>query len=354
MAYVPPALRKRAQDSSPSKSIGTTGEATGSRENLPPDITPPRLPADPTFSQADIHTHYWDSQNEGEDLSVSSWSTLNASAQDPDKLRYILLFRDANPRWESHGVIFCKSKLHILPGGERFRDEQLNKTVANPGRETDKAEWLRKDGGHESGSLTGEAGVLTHEASIEKVEVKESQGSDQSQVSKEESSSADKQEQVENGNLWGDVGKQRGLTEVNECPEPEPEPPYSPDLSLHPPNPIAVFEQAQGARGSSARFRFAGYHKIASLEFLAPRSRELFQLLEQKWTRTDPRGHARQKQRSAGSWKGSLKHRWAVIQMERDQDADERLVPPEVEVRDGDGSSGKSVNELLAEMRLKG
>lgn len=251
-----------------------------------------------------------------------------------------MLFLDANPRWESHGVIFVKSKLHIFPGGERFRQEQLSEAGATAVREPVKSEGER-------GDLTEEAGALTGGVPSEKSPVKDTQVSDESQHHKEQ--------HVEQGKTSEESGKKRSSSKDNKAPDHDPEPPYSPDLSLYPLNPIAVFEQARGGYGSTNRFRFAGYHKIASLEYLPPHSRELFQLLEQKWTKTDRRGRVRQAQRSAESWKGSLKHRWAVIQMEKDQEANERLAPPEIEVRGqtGDASSGKSVNELLAEMRLK-
>lgn len=142
--------------------------------------------------------------------------------------------------------------------------------------------------------------------------------------------------------------------------EPNPEPPYSPDLSVYDTDPIAVFEQPPKQHGHGSLFRFAGYYKIANLEYLAPHSRELLRLLEQKFTTTDRFGRPRQQQRSAESWAGSMSHRWAVIRMEKDQDADGSLPPPEIEVRNdsvedaGPHSPKKSVNELLRELRVEG
>lgn len=101
MAYVPPALRKKAQGSAPNGASGTTAEAAGSHENLPSGTAPPGSIAGPTFSQADIHHHYWPPRFTDEDpstnsMSLASTSTLNASAQAPDKLKYIMLFGGAN------------------------------------------------------------------------------------------------------------------------------------------------------------------------------------------------------------------------------------------------------------------
>lgn len=132
--------------------------------------------------------------------------------------------------------------------------------------------------------------------------------------------------------------------------EPDPKPPYSADLSLWDTRPIAVFEQE--SRQKTGPFRFAGYYKIASLEYLAPHSRELFQLLEQKFTTVDRFGRARQQQRSATSWKSSMHHRWAVISMRKDQDADAVLPPPKIEVQNN--LAGDSVAASPSkEMRLK-
>jgi hypothetical protein len=349
MAYVPPALRKRAQGPVSDGKLGTTTETAGSHENLPPDLAPPKSTARPTFPLADIHNHYWDPQSEGNGPSTSSSGTLNSSAQDPDKLKYIVLFHDANPRWQSHSIIFVKSKLHILPGGERFRDDLLPEAGGTRTEQSGKSEDEKEDGCHDGEPITDEAGALTNEAPSEKLPGKGSQVSDELQVSEDQHSGKERQEYVEKGKSLEEIEKRRGGSS---------EPPYSPDLSLYDNSPIAVFEQPRGG-GRGGPFSFAGYHKIASLEYLAPHSRELFQLLEQKFTLTDRRGRVRQKQRSEESWRGSLKHRWAVIQMERDHDADARLPPPKIEVREkpaggADASSPrKSVNELLAEMRLR-
>lgn len=352
MAYVPPALRKRAQGSTSDGKLGTTAEAAGSHENLPPDMTPPKSATGPTFPLADIHNHYWGPTDEGNGPSIPSSGTLNSSAQVPDKLKYITLFHDANPRWQSHGIIFVKSRLYILPGGERFKYDPLSLRGGTPAGQPGKSEYERRDGSHEGEALTEEAGVLTSEVPGEKSPVKENQASQESRVSEGQHSGKERQDFNEKGKPSEDVEKKmRGSA------KPDPELPYSPDLSLYDAGPIAVFEQPSG-RGRSAPFIFAGYYKISSLEYLAPHSRELFQLLEQKFTLTDRRGRVRQKQRSEESWKSSLKHRWAVIQMEKDEDANARVPPPEIEVRtksagDADASPKKNVNELLREMRLE-
>lgn len=377
MAYIPPALRKRAQGSAPD---GMTSEAAGSHEHLPPDFAPKSITG-PIFHLADIHNHYWDPQNEGKCPCNANSSTLNSSAQDPDKLKYIVLFHDANPRWQSHGIIFVKTKLYILPGGERFRDDPLSMGGATRIEPWVGAKMGRMRHNTYYGETLGEeADALANKFPSQKSFVKENQTSEDSRVSEEQNSGDNRQEHDGKEGLPVEIGGKIGASATSDepagnptnsqaydlqikiskkpKPAPHPEPPYSPDLSLYDTGPIAVFDQP-GGRGQHSPFRFVGYHRIASLEYLAPHSRELFQLLEQKFTLTDRRGRVRQKQRSEESWRGSLKHRWAVIQMEKDQEADDGLPPPKIEVREksmgGDDASSpkKSVNELLREMRLK-
>ncbi|KAI7781022.1 hypothetical protein LA080_015365 [Diaporthe eres] len=309
MAYVPPALRKRAQVSASNGRLGVTAEAAGSHEDLPPDAAPPKSITGLTISQADIHHHYWSSQNDESGTSTTSFgcsqpSTLNSSAQALDKLKYIMLFRDANPRWHSHGIIFVKSKLDILPGGEKFRDDQQPEIGRIDPEQSD-------DMGYERNTSTKEK---------ETVPEKEIQAGDRLLVNESQGVGKERQEYDEKGGPSEGIEKNGGGStesdqyagtptsehahvsrtkapspDSDENYEPEPEAPYCPDLSLYDMEPIAVFEQA--SRHQSGPFRFAGYYKIASLEYLAPRSRELFQLLEQKFTQVDRFGRAKQKQR---------------------------------------------------------
>lgn len=371
MAYVPPALRKRAQGSASDGKLGITAEAAGSHEDLPPDTAPPKSIAGLAFSQADIHHHYWGPQNDESAnpttyFSSPNTSTLNSSAHAVDKLKYIMLFRDANPRWHSHGIIFVKSKLHTLPGGEEFRDDQQPE--------------INRIHPEKSGGMRHESSISTKEK--ETVPEKESQAGHRLFVNEGQGVGKEKQDYDEKVEPSGDIDKNGGPTEFDQYAdtpisdhahvsrtkvpnldsdenyEPDPEAPYCPDLSLYDIEPIAVFEQV--SRNQGGPFRFAGYYKIASLEYLAPRSRELFQLLEQKFTQVDRFGRAKQQQRSAASWKASMRHRWAVIRMEKDQDANASLPPPKIEarknlVKDADASTPKkSVNELLKEMRMEG
>lgn len=298
-----------------------------------------------------------------------------------------MLFRGANPRWHSHGIIFVKSKLHILPGGELFRDELLPEiSPTRPTRPEQSGDVGCESRGSnlENETPADEAGAPGNLAFGDNSLVKDGQVGDKLLAPEEHFVGKERREDNEKMDTTEECGKNSGGSTESGHPvatpashdahgpinkaapnmdcdghhEPNLEPPYSPDLSFYDTEPIAVFEQVSTHRGPL--FRFAGYYKIANLEYLAPHSRELLRLLEQKFTTTDRFGRPRQQQRSAESWMGSMSHRWAVIRMEKDQDADGGLAPPEIEVGSdlvedaGSHSPKKSVNELLRELRLEG
>ncbi|KAF2721250.1 hypothetical protein K431DRAFT_224781 [Polychaeton citri CBS 116435] len=69
-------------------------------------------------SLSDIHAHFWPSHpQKGKAFGDSSREThtLHASEMMPDQLTYVILFRNANPRWDDEQIIFTKSNLELLP-----------------------------------------------------------------------------------------------------------------------------------------------------------------------------------------------------------------------------------------------
>lgn len=110
------------------------------------------------------------------------------------------------------------------------------------------------------------------------------------------------------------------------------------------PESVAVFEQTRGSR--SAKFEFAGWYKVVHVQFLSPRTTDLVRMLEQKWTKKDRYGNVSQIEREGDAWSRSLNQRWAVVKFEKDDVAGKEKGNLEI--------PGKSVNELLQEMRLKG
>jgi hypothetical protein len=120
---------------------------------------------------------------------------------------------------------------------------------------------------------------------------------------------------------------------------------------------IAVFKQDSGKRLTRG-YKFDGWYNISKVSFLEPYSEELIRMLEQKWTKKDRYGRVRVEERRGADWNKSLSYRWAVVKLDRDEDADREKGELKIERLPGDmpkspGKPRKSVNEMLAEMRLK-
>ncbi|KAI1821430.1 hypothetical protein F4861DRAFT_541981 [Xylaria intraflava] len=124
--------------------------------------------------------------------------------------------------------------------------------------------------------------------------------------------------------------------------------------------PVAIFEEQWvpnfRASGHAGRFAFRGWFKVSRVNLLAPHSAELVRMLHQKWERKDRFGNIISSQpRDPSAWNASLSTEWAVIKFEL-MSSEEAPPPPTIEKRSrlpyGDGAETKSVNEMLAEMRL--
>ncbi|KAK3723450.1 hypothetical protein LTR37_001702 [Vermiconidia calcicola] len=115
--------------------------------------------------------------------------------------------------------------------------------------------------------------------------------------------------------------------------------------------PIAVFKQIGPPKQHARSYEFEGWYNVERIEFLAPRSDGLVRMLEQKWSRTNGWGKTKWKDRNPAAWAESMSHRWAAVKFKEDETAQkergglkiERLPDP----------PKKSVNEMLAEMRVK-
>lgn len=323
MAYVPPALRKKQQQPAGDGELNTADENARPLEDPTNNLAPNKQPL---YHRGDIHDHYWSNGKKIDHDSPAAVNeglrhgTLNASAAEPDKLKYVMLFEDANPRWHSDGLIFVKTNLNLLPGSEQFSDDKASEMTST--NDTDAEHNLAEQG-------------VRCRADLD--ELKED--------CKTEMSSTEKQiDDVKAENT--SVSNSRRVNADNSGST------YTPDLSLYNLGPIAIFEQVGGRNGA---FRFLGYHKLGRLVFLAPHSQELLRMLEQKFTMVDRLGQVKQQQRSRNSWEASMGHRWAVIKLEKDGEADAALLPPDIKIRERRENTlpRKSVNELLKDMRLE-
>lgn len=118
-------------------------------------------------------------------------------------------------------------------------------------------------------------------------------------------------------------------------------------------HPIAVFKQVVKAQAGRS-YKFEGWNKIALIDYLEPNSPELVRMLEQKWTKTKG-SKTTQEARSSESWQKSLSLKWAVVKLVKDEVAEAERGVPKIErkLNEEPPQPRKSVNEMLAELRVK-
>lgn len=355
MAYVPPARRDDLQQSSGGSSSDALHDHTYHLEKTFDDLKLNGSSKNPTALFADIHNHYWaPPQSNGTDDSSSppstlpivlSHSTLNGSSLHRGKLQYVMLFKDANPRWISDGIIFVKSSLHLLPGYEQLKDAGAPSVSYAVSITSKEASTERSMAREEEASMSdavdsqgrGEkqkVSTADDEMDAHKVELPEKQDKTKENLKQQKPGLVDVNLQrfpkssLASNHLHddpdnADATKPMVEEEITSTATPTS---YSPDLCKNDAGPIAIFEQA--GKRQDGHFRFAGYHKITNLQYLPPQSAELYRMLEQKFSTMDRFGRWTQKKRSAASWNASMSLMWAVIKMERDDEANARLGPP--------------------------
>ncbi|KAI7550167.1 hypothetical protein KC331_g3348 [Hortaea werneckii] len=290
MSYVPPALRN--------KQAASQSEAPNAGDSLNAggfhDLV----------SLEEVRNYFWPLDQNGERHTSDTLSrTLHDSAASPGRLAYVFLFNQANPRWESDHIIYTKSNLDLLPA-----------EVA------DKAQASSDDA---AGSTTSPQPKL-----------------------------GDTVDQAE------DEAKQHTFPQSSHTNSKAYLPSKKGDTPKDSNEPIAIFKQVQRSKEQRAHaFNFEGWFKIERLTFLEPQSPELIRMLQQKWQKTDRFGNVVQRKRDEKGWQESLSQRWAVIKFAKDREALEKFGTPDIERIEEEGihkKPQKTVNEILAEMRLGG
>jgi hypothetical protein len=123
---------------------------------------------------------------------------------------------------------------------------------------------------------------------------------------------------------------------------------------------IAVFKQ-MSAKRQTRGYQFVGWYNVDKLQFLEPNSPGLVRMLEQKWSKQDKRGNTYTPQRRGVDWDKSLGYSWAVVKLKVDKDACREKGEPQIErlpkraprSSRNPSTANKSVNEMLAELRMK-
>jgi hypothetical protein len=120
--------------------------------------------------------------------------------------------------------------------------------------------------------------------------------------------------------------------------------------------PIAVFKQTFNAANKGG-FYFHGWFQITDIAILRPHTQELVDMLKNKFTYTK-NGKVFQKDRDEAHWNAALSMTWALVKLNKDPVALKNLGKPRIErglttVTPREQAPSKSVNEMLAEMRLE-
>lgn len=321
MAWVPPHRRNQSgswSSSSPTSSSPSTSLVHGIQYH---DVR-------------DIQNYYWRLGEEDKDKPAQfpDSATLNASGKSNDELAYLLLFHDANPRWESDKIVFVKSNLDLLPGyneAQKPRQDDVNEegVVVKEGEKQASiagASEEHKDNGKEDAGVSEEA-LAVHAATEDAKVTNEQKNHNEERVSETN-------------------------TTRSRMPALSTNPPieFTPKSST----PIAVFEAASRRR----IFTFTGYYKVEKIALLAPHSFALQDMLTKKWQpQRDRWGKVIEVERDAAGWAKSFSQKWAVVKFVKFEGEDGVSAPDApviVAWQESSPVQKKSVNELLAEMRM--
>lgn len=370
-AYIPPFRRRQAEGASPSEP---------SSADLPPDhssrghnqnrgsgrgsrgggfdggsrgrrVDGSRIDGTNSYHRLDIMEHFRPSPD------PRGGATLRDSINHPHQLSFVQLFYNANLLWASERIIFAKSNLQFLPGygaavlehgpwdpypdGVPVRSSDAPKNSVFE-EETD--EITAADAGEATSTEATEDTVHSTTASIGK---EAANGQDENILSAQGTRETKADEEI------GDYKET-----ASHLPSIEPIEYTPPD---HPA--IALFEECRKQGDSlwerNGRFIFVGWYKVGHVELVSPRSKELVQMLKRKWEWRNHLGNLVPiRNRSAAAWEEALTSEWAIVKFKA-LDASEAPPPPAIKKLHSEAAElmgavePKSVNEMLAEMRLK-
>ncbi|KAI1778910.1 hypothetical protein F4818DRAFT_402826 [Hypoxylon cercidicola] len=286
-------------------------------------------------------------------------TTFHDSKKNPGQLSHLLLFVGANPRWVSDRIVFAKSSLHLLP-------EYAAKKAEHGEWQTPEAP--KDDAKTEAQSPDGTSDDVTKEEAAPQSAV-QSEGSSPDAAAPSASASEKEEEKPKEEAAPSETTKEDAEHALETAPVPEPEPApktsfgsrmNTTDIRNLPPDEyqrleeeqqrqrqeqrqaqqlaqaptfpaiqpidyvpdqqaslvVAVFEQRRWQNGVSGGFVFVGWHRVARVNILAPRSAELVRMQQQKWERRGRRGHA-PPVRDAAAWNAALGTEWAVVKFEK-------------------------------------
>ena len=353
--YIPPHLRNK-QPVDPSASPTSPTSPTSPSSNLPEDTLPARsleeqlqntkisslrpqrcnhvLPG--ALGINDIHTHYG-----GYAYPITAKSTLNDSLERPKQLSYIVLFNNANPRWDSDGIIFAKTNIEYLPGYEEaFKESNGGEEATHGGLDGRNKDDSKQ---HEDSTNDRKENLTLSQVTIDAKQPEEhSEQPEEHSEQPKESTNGDEEDSTSKVTTDTKPEKrsmsmpQEGSSaadqaDVNSDVSTTQKPKQVQTINEHPAHdvtvsttfpPIPVFAELP----QRTNFHFAGYFRLARLSFLHPFSADLVRMQQQKWDLKDKRGRQRPVQRDSQAWQQSLRIRWAVLGMEKVEGMQEPVI----------------------------
>ncbi|KAK7962561.1 uncharacterized protein PG986_003386 [Apiospora aurea] len=305
------------------------------------------------YHNRDIVHYFWPDK---EDFTSDVQSTFHASASQEDQLAYIMLFTNANTRWESDQIVFAKSHLRLLPdyktqmaGKEEYFPQPKKQGFADRRRSE-----LSEAHDNIPNTVSGAKEGLGSKDETEALETKE----DPVSVTQENDMTQQEGEATCSPEHYTTDANAGSAPDSPRSPKDKGDPRQlvnTPPLEFVPGQhaPIAVFEQT-----GTVEFRFAGWYSVARVSVLAPHSSDLVRMLQQKWERRDRWGNVVTKKRDPSGWRTSLVHQWAVVKFEKlapevapAAPTIEKL-PPLASTSDSE-KGVKGVSELLNDLRLR-
>ena len=268
--------RGRGQGQGNNRGRGGWNTAINHHDSAPRD--PPK--ADEFFLR-EIQNHFWPATGS---RPITDPSTLNDSNELKKELVYVILYRDAHPKWDDKGIIFAHSSINILPG--------YTAAYANPG-------VVEMDEESREALAATMVGATRDLVGISFGNPAAATPSD---------------DQVDPGQVQSTTTT---TTVINNKP--------TNGLT----RPIPVFSQSTPGREKfSTYFRFLGWYNLQDVEYLHPRSKDLARMLVDKWDIKDSAGNNKEIKRDRAKWLESMTWRWAVLKFEK---MDEQAEMPMIE-----------------------
>lgn len=302
--YVPPALRRRDDDQeredaaagvNDSTTTNNTDDASRSLEALALSHNKQKYTGALRYTVDEVHEYFRPAyviNNPASSFKPCPPSTLNNSVGHEDELGYIILFPDANPRWESDCIIYAKSNMELLPGMEglvqRGWTDGGGLKKFKGGKPMDRGRHWRDNKNEATNDQAAAGESATEQAKSGAVEDagKNSTTTTMPQPSTDAESTAQAPMKPTHHPLvdYDDEDSEAAPTQP---------PPHDSMFDVIDHRMIPVFQQVNRSYRS---VEFIGYYQMKKVSYLRPRSRALIKMLELKFGSAAPQSTSNESQ----------------------------------------------------------